>query len=115
MVSKREKFLAAGVLCVLLYIGIQVRARFSEEFEYVERLIRHSHDVEERVGLVQEVNLPLLNSFKETNVNGSTLVSMTVQVVGSRKTTSINIDAVRREGAWKIEKAAVDGAPIALE
>jgi len=109
------KYLSAGVLCLLLYIGMQIYVRYGEEFEYVERLIRHSHNVEERVGLVQEVNLPLLGSFKETYLNDSTLLFMSVKVVGSKRTTSINIDAVRRDGAWKVEKASADGVQISLE
>jgi hypothetical protein len=114
-VSKRLKYFAAGALCLLLYICIQFYAGHSEEFRYVEQSIRHSHEIEERVGLVQEVNLPLFNSFKETHHNGDTFFSMSVQVVGSKKTASLNVDAVLKGGAWKIERASADGAQIALE
>ena len=109
------KLTIAVLLGFLLYGGIYIYALHSDAFKFVEHVIKSSHNIEARVGAVKKVELSLFGVYKEKNVNEDKIVTMPVRVVGTGKTTVVNVEAVRRNGAWKIEGASIDGLPIVLD
>jgi hypothetical protein len=109
-----QKILAAGLLGLLLYVGIYMYALHSDGFKFVEQTIKSSHNIERRVGSVEKIDFPFFFSFKQKNVNMDEIVTMTVQAVGAKGEAILDVKAVRVAGVWKIDNASIDGVPISL-
>ncbi len=110
-----KKIITAGALGLLLYVGIYSYALHSDGFKFVKSTLERSHVIQEKVGGVRKVKLSLFGAFKEKYVNSDQIVTVLVDVIGDTSTVTVDVKASRKDGAWKIDAALVNGVPITLD
>jgi len=109
-----KKIIVASVLGLLLYSGIYIYAQQSDGFKFVQQAILKSHDIQQHVGNVQSVNLSLLGSYDAKQIGSDQVVTMSVEVVGTKSTRTIDVKATLKDDLWKIDNASLDGGSISL-
>jgi len=110
-----SKVIIACLLGLLLYAGIFTYALHSDSFKFVEQTIKNSRNVEALVGNVRSVNLSLLGSFEEKYVNSDEIATMTIKIKGSKKSATVDVKAIYKSGVWKVDGAAIEGAPFVID
>jgi hypothetical protein len=117
-ISSRRWILIALAAAVVFYVGLYLWGTHSEGYRFLDQVVRESPEIRQRVGDVKTVRMSFLNGYREKFVNSesttSKTVTMTLNVVGSKK--SLNVKAVAKEtnGTWKVSEASIDGELVKL-
>lgn len=104
----------AAFLGALLYFAVHFMASHGDAFEFAEHAIRNSQSLQTQIGKIERVRIPLFGSYKEKSFNDDTSVAMTVEVTSTAKTVELQMKMKKTNGAWVIERASIDGNPVAL-
>ena len=113
---KAGKSIALAILFFgpLLYVAVYFMAAHSEAFVFAENTIKHSQSLQTQIGNIKQVKLPLFGSYEDRFVNREAWATMEVEVTGALKTVNLELKMKKKNGAWIIEQALLNGNPVTL-
>ena len=79
----------------------------SEGFAFVEGRVRASREIQNRVGNVRKVSLPVFGQYREKFVNSDRWVKMMVYVEGDRGAVTVSTELKKQNGAWTITDSSI--------
>ncbi|HEV7611865.1 MAG TPA: hypothetical protein VGO37_08330 [Steroidobacteraceae bacterium] len=106
--------LLAGVLGVVMWAIAVFWGMHSEGFHFVEGKIRASQEIQNRVGIVQNITLPVSGKYREKFVGSDKWVWMTVDVAGDKGTVTLRTALQKENNIWRITQSSIGDQKIDL-
>jgi hypothetical protein len=103
------------IVVPLFWLGSRLQASHSDGFLFVRNKIESSVAVQSKIGQVTDVHFPVFSRYSAHYGVGYTRVHMELRATGRKGNADLEVDATEGDRAWKIERALMNGAPIALE
>lgn len=79
----------------------------SEGFQFVEGKVRASREIQNRVGNVRKVSLPVFGQYREKFVNSDRWVKMMVDVEGDKGAVTVSTALQKKNGVWTITESSI--------
>jgi hypothetical protein len=94
---------------VIRYLGSQ-----SDAFKFAGDLIKASPVIQQRVGTVREVRIPLFGSYRARYSTLKTSINMTVEAMGTRGDVDLEVEVTKRDGVLRLRRAEINGKDASL-
>ncbi len=114
MGMKLKSIIFAVIGGIVLYAVIGLFQSNSESFRFSEKSLVESTYLAKEVGRVEKVRVPLMGSYSERWSGSDARASMTLEVIGARRTIEIELEVRKKDGVWTVEKAIVEGKLVSL-
>lgn len=113
-ISGKKITSAIIILVILLVSSVYLWALNSDAYKFSVEYVRSSSLILGEVGKVESVDLSFVSGFRERITTDGRAASMTLDVVGKRKSIKLRIDVQKGDGDWRVIKARTDDGVISI-
>jgi hypothetical protein len=112
--KQSRSILAAVAFAIVMWVTAVYWGSHSEGFQFVEGTVRASREIQNRVGNVRKVTLPVFGLYREKFVGSDKWVKMMVDVEGDRDTVRMQTALQKKNGVWTITESSIGSQQVNL-
>jgi len=115
MRSKRSFWIAlTACFGAFIFGGLHQFALSSDGYRFLNLAVRHSPQIQARLGDIEEVGLSYFGTLRLRAVGADRWVTMTLNVTGQRGSATVEASARKTGDTWIVTGASMDHKPIML-